>query len=232
MQELDAEQRARITTEIDSALHAGGPDLRALATEAPWRTRAPGVAGESWLYSAILEDTQAGRTRRARLAEIARRVAADYAPDLEVRRGKTGDGPLYLLRWWLERSQTPQGGQFGYYLHRFDHDDDAGLHDHPWPSASLLLTGELEETHGAGRRTIRAGDVCVRTAHFRHRLTLPRDHEGRPMAACTLIATGQRQKPWELQHADGEIEVLGGDGPQVANRTVRREIGGRSTWNI
>lgn len=65
----------------------------------------------------------------------------------------------YLLRWivgpWgiYERGSAPKNWWDGFtrklpnlYLHRFRHDDeDRALHDHPWPSASLLLENSYSE---------------------------------------------------------------------------------------
>ena len=142
-------------------------------------------------------------------SRLARDVTKRYAPDLQVWRGKEGHGPVYLQRWWLERSQTPNGGEFGLYIHRFLHDDDAGLHDHPWPSASLLLSGTLHENLESGERTIGAGTTVLRSPGLRHRLVLERDGNGVAIPAHTLIATGAREKSWTLEHEDGEIEILG-----------------------
>ena len=153
-------------------------------------------------------------------ARLARDVAKRYAPDLEVRRGKEGRGPLYLQRWWLERSQTANGGEFGLYIHRFLHDDDAGLHDHPWPSASLLLSGILHEKLEGRERTIRAGSTVLRSPGLRHRLVLERDGSGAAIPAQTLIATGAREKSWALEHEDGEIEILGTPEQSHAKRTT------------
>ena len=153
-------------------------------------------------------------------AKLARAVAEEHEPDLHVRRGKDGQGPIYLQRWWLERMMTPNGGEFGYYIHRFLHDDDAGLHDHPWPSASLLLDGRLHETLESHTWTIETGTRVLRSSGLRHRLVLDRDANGGAIPAHTLIATGAREKSWELEHEDGEIEVIGTSERKLATRTT------------
>lgn len=48
----------------------------------------------------------------------------------------------YLWRWHI----IPRNRWFNIYLHKFAHgDDDRALHDHPWPSASLILDGRYRE---------------------------------------------------------------------------------------
>jgi len=57
-------------------------------------------------------------------------------PDITL---KKEDGTPYLRRWWL----IPRN-RFGFniYLHEFmSSDEDRCLHDHPWFSISILLTG-------------------------------------------------------------------------------------------
>lgn len=53
-----------------------------------------------------------------------------------------GERRPYLTRWHL----IPRNRWFNLYLHKFVHgDDERALHDHPWPSASLLLEGRYIE---------------------------------------------------------------------------------------
>jgi hypothetical protein len=48
----------------------------------------------------------------------------------------------YMLRWWI----IPRNRFFNIYLHKFlRSDDDRALHDHPWPSVSILLAGNYYE---------------------------------------------------------------------------------------
>ena len=77
----------------------------------------------------------------------------------------------YLLRWWL----VPRNRFFNVYLHQFCRsDDDRALHDHPWPSVSIALSGTMQERYRAGQterlRSVHAGDVIMRGARFAHRL--------------------------------------------------------------
>lgn len=48
----------------------------------------------------------------------------------------------YMLRWWV----IPRNPLLNIYIHKFlRDDDDRALHDHPWPSLSVLLRGRLRE---------------------------------------------------------------------------------------
>jgi hypothetical protein len=98
-----------------------------------------------------------------------------------------GDRP-YLLRWWL----IPRNPVVNVFLHKFlRDDDDRALHDHPWPSVSLMLAGGLIEHTTKGARVIGPGRVVFRVATFRHRVELV---DGRP--AWTLFITGPKLREW------------------------------------
>jgi len=105
-------------------------------------------------------------------------------------------GRPYLLRWYV----LPRNPVLNVYLHKFVRDDDdRALHDHPWPSLSVLLKGwyiEVTEEERFGRRVevhspYFAGAVRLRSATFRHRIMLP---HGRP--AWTLFFTGPVLREW------------------------------------
>lgn len=55
-------------------------------------------------------------------------------PDFVIQRE---GGDVYMLRWWV----IPRNRFFNIYLHKFLKSDDETLHDHPWASMSLLLSG-------------------------------------------------------------------------------------------
>jgi hypothetical protein len=94
----------------------------------------------------------------------------------------------YLLRWYV----LPRNPWFNVYLHRFlRDDDDRALHDHPWPSLSLLLAGRYIEHTATGRREYRTGNLVRRGAEHAHRIELP---GGKP--AWTLFVTGPRVREW------------------------------------
>lgn len=115
-----------------------------------------------------------------------------------------------MKRWWLERQKTAHDhGQHGLYIHRFENDDPAKVHNHPWPSASLLLVGNVYENTANGTLEVNPGDILFRSANHYHRVTLPRGMRGEPVPAITLIATGLRKQAWELHHDDGSVSVNG-----------------------
>lgn len=65
-------------------------------------------------------------------------------PSREITLDGVDGGPRrpYLVRWYL----IPRNPIFNIRLHRFLHgDDDRALHDHPWRSWSLLLSGRYRE---------------------------------------------------------------------------------------
>lgn len=143
------------------------------------------------------------------LVEAVRPVLA-YEPDLTLLGDKDA---VYMRRWWLTRqlARDGSGGERGQYVHGFWNDDPAGLHDHPWPSASLLLAGRVRDHTESGRWIdVSAGDVVLRPAGYRHRLTLHPEANRNGPHAMSLIATGRRRPGgWEIVHADGTREHIG-----------------------
>jgi hypothetical protein len=107
-------------------------------------------------------------------------------------------GDSYLQRWHL----VPRNRLLNVYLHRFTgSDDDRALHDHPWPSMSLLLRGGMTEhfrTPGGERwRTLPWLRPVFRRAEFAHRLAL------RHGPAWTLFITGPKVREWGFLCAGG-----------------------------
>jgi hypothetical protein len=97
---------------------------------------------------------------------------------------------------------------FNVYLHRVvKDDDDRALHDHPFASVSLMLSGLLGEVYAVGRpehevyavRWFEPGAVVWRGARFAHRLFLPpfkASGTPTPQEAWTLFVTGPRIREW------------------------------------
>lgn len=134
------------------------------------------------------------------------------APDFVI---GGGDGELpYLCRWWL----IPRNPICNVYLHHFlRSDDDRALHDHPWPSVSLMLRGRLREWTFAERslhvrevqrdidvvlgsaqagpllvdEEIQAGALRFRGPRFAHRLELAAGED-----CWTLFVTGPVVRAW------------------------------------
>ena len=99
----------------------------------------------------------------------------------------------YLRRWFV----TPRGEGPACYLHQFlRDDDDRALHDHPWPSLGVILSGGYIE-HTPGGEVLRSvGDVVLRRPEDRHRVELFRDAAGVPVEAWTLFLVGRRVRDW------------------------------------
>lgn len=122
--------------------------------------------------------------------------------DREVRHT---DGTVYLRRWYLYRGagpDRPTGEGRALYLHAFHGSDVGRLHDHPWPSVSLILRGEYLEHIPADPRAPagatralrrRPGDLIVRRARDPHRIEIAA-HE--PVPVVTLFAVGRRRRDW------------------------------------
>lgn len=131
---------------------------------------------------------------------LAHRVDRQRKPDFLI----GGDADPYMERWWL----IPRNRVLNIYLHRvLRPDDDRALHDHPWPSVSLILAGGLGEIYAPDADVTRGhlgpkferwfgqGDLVYRPARFSHRLLRPgRGDEGGP--AWTLFITGPAVRKW------------------------------------
>ena len=111
-------------------------------------------------------------------------------------------GPDYLHRYRLFPAFTWKGTKrryfpFNLFLHRFLRSDhDRGLHDHPWPSMSILLKGELweryESEYGLGEmvRKVPRFRPVFRSAEHQHRIIL------KSKDAWTLFAVGFKRREW------------------------------------
>lgn len=140
------------------------------------------------------------RPFRLRLLRACFRVMNRRPPDMRI----GGPERPYMLRWWL----LPRNRWFNIYLHRFlRDDDDRALHDHPWPSLSVLLQGELIETWAPQPelaalpehqriRVNTVGSVIWRGPRFAHRLALPLNADLEPTPAITLFVVGPRLREW------------------------------------
>ncbi len=137
---------------------------------------------------------------RRRLLRACLRVMNRRPPDMNI----GGDTNTYMRRWWL----LPRNRWFNVYLHHFlRDDDDRALHDHPWPSLSVLLSGDLIETwapiparaalpSGQRVRTHKPGAIVWRGPRFAHALALPLDANLNPAPAITLFIIGPRVREW------------------------------------
>jgi hypothetical protein len=151
------------------------------------------------------------------------RLSASRAPD-EIIGG--ADAP-YLRRWFV----IPKNRWLGIMLHEFRRsDDDRALHDHPWPSLSILLYGHYREwsfadpakpLKGFAKHDRQAGDWVPRSARHAHRVELP---EGRP--CWTLFITGPRLRAWGFHCPNGWIPWERFTNPADGGATVGKGCAG------
>ena len=120
--------------------------------------------------------------------------AARRPPDFNI-------GPGYLLRWWL----IPRNRWLNVYLHQFRRsDDDRALHDHPWASVSIILSGVYDELQPDGVRRRRPGHVVFRRATQQHRIELP-IIAGGITYTWTLFITGPKVREWGFHCPQGFV---------------------------
>jgi hypothetical protein len=128
--------------------------------------------------------------RKIVLFAAPRLIAWAEARDPDVLIGGAEDP--YMRRWW----RIPRNAFANAYVHNIrKSDDDRALHDHPWISCSIVLSGAMvEHTIDAGgihqKRVLRAGAVKFRGAKSAHRLEII-DHP-----CWTLFLTGPRIRAW------------------------------------
>lgn len=120
-------------------------------------------------------------------------------------------GDAYLQRWHLVRKP----GIRNLYLHRYQgSDDDRALHDHPWPSWSILFWGHLVEVTQTGEKRIWPLVPKFRSAEYSHRLILKSEK------AMTLFYTGKKCREWGFHCPGGWVhwsKFNDADGNQVGS---------------
>jgi hypothetical protein len=112
---------------------------------------------------------------------------------------------LFSTRWidditWLRLFRR---FSFRIVMHQMFESDDDGLHDHPWPWASLVLSGGYYEQTPDGEFWRPPGHLRFRSANAFHRLVLDPNLE---RGCFTLFAMGQRQREWGFLRSDGSWE--------------------------
>lgn len=100
-------------------------------------------------------------------------------PDLNI-------GPEQLYRWHL----IPKNRIFNIYLHKILKSDEArALHDHPWWSLSIPLSGQMHEVNQNGLVKISKWVPAFRKATHQHRLIVKDP-------VWTLFITGRVVRKW------------------------------------
>jgi hypothetical protein len=89
-------------------------------------------------------------------------------------------------------------------------DEDRALHDHPWPSVSIVVRGgyyEITRGHDGTfeRRWYGVGSIIFRRATYSHRVELARDADGHVVQCDTLFLTGPRLREWGFHCPRGWI---------------------------
>lgn len=103
-------------------------------------------------------------------------------------------GP-YLEKWLFDRSEDGSAR----HVHRFLRSDaDDEMHDHPWASRSIILSGGYWEVTPAGRRWLEAGSTSVREAVDIHRVELEPG-----IVPITMFEHGPRTNEWGFVGSDG-----------------------------
>ena len=106
------------------------------------------------------------------------------------------NGDVYMRRWYL----VPRNKWLNVYLHNIVRSDYAEeLHDHPWNTVSILLTGDMEEIYSKipqykwsrKSRTVPRFWPIFRKAELAHRLLV---HINRPV--WTIFITGPKRRKW------------------------------------
>lgn len=131
------------------------------------------------------------------LGELIGKVANQRQPDFVI----GGEDSPYLRRWFV----LPRGDGPSCYLHHFlRSDDDRALHDHPWPSISIILEGSyLEHVQGQAEPILREpGDVSFRAPEEAHRVELLADGAGEK-PVWTLFLVGPRVREWGFHCPQG-----------------------------
>ena len=131
-------------------------------------------------------------------------------------RERDGNQENYLERFYIFSTKY-----IGVYLHRFWTDDDDGLHDHPWPSISILLSGGyLEEMperqavpYGPTVKRLRRPRhpfIYLRSKYDAHRITLIKDPTNEVEYRCLerptwslFIRFGAKRRTWGFYRNGG-----------------------------
>lgn len=116
-------------------------------------------------------------------------------------------GKPYMRRWFV----IPRNRFLNIYLHHFLHDDeDRALHDHPWPSLSIILKGKyIEHLLGGKSRVGNRWNFIYRRATHTHRIQLFRKVHGpcteweKPLPVWTLFITGPKIRSWGFHCPQG-----------------------------
>lgn len=122
----------------------------------------------------------------------------------EIYRMVGGEPVLYLERYYLFKSKIGE-----LMIHRFHMGDIGPVHDHPWPSFSLILKNGYKEHVRNDTGTVhvferKPGYFGTRTAKAFHKVELRKGEAGQ---VWTLFGTGKRSRIWGFLSPDGWREA-------------------------
>lgn len=80
-------------------------------------------------------------------------------------------GVKYIKRWYILK--TPL---LSIYVHNILEDDDADMHDHPWPFMVLILKGGYIEEIPSGSAYLKPLDIILHKPSDKHRIVLIKKH--------------------------------------------------------
>jgi len=103
---------------------------------------------------------------------------------------------LYMERWFI----LPRNEMANVYLHRIVRDDKDVMHDHPWDTTSIILSGSYVEHTPEGSILREAGDRIDRRAEDAHRLAL---FDNKPV--ISLFFTGPKIRDWGFHCPGGWV---------------------------
>lgn len=115
----------------------------------------------------------------------------------ELRTIRNCDGDVYLLRWYIFRTEN-----LGFFVHKFiSSDEDRALHDHPFGFFVLpIWRGYSEHNDRGKRRVLPLLGTRIRPATYRHRVELI---AGKP--AWSLFFRFKRVRVWGFWPKEGFI---------------------------
>jgi len=132
---------------------------------------------------------------------------AKKTPYFHLKDGESGE--IYMERYWLLPFNKDSSTNIRIH-HTMRSDTDRALHDHPWPSTSIVLKGgmweiipknqlqhpSLDDTEFE-RHWRKPGDVIRRSAQDRHRLEIP---QGK--SCWTMFIMGMSEQDWGFYDKD------------------------------
>ncbi len=113
-------------------------------------------------------------------------------------------GTQYIKRWYLVKTKL-----ISIYVHQIVNDDDADMHDHPWPFLILILKQGYREIYEHKtlpfiiKHTRRPLEIFGHLPSFKHRIELI-DHK----PSWSLVIMGPKVREWGFHTAQGWVHFM------------------------